>query len=739
MKLFVILILSLLTLISPIKFYQPGEFIEKLRNISANETLLELGLKNMENFLKHYIYYNISSEPPQPDFNQSYHIKMDLPNLFKDIKIKDTNYFDFKNTYLEKIWSLSDLHTQPYFGILPVDYYGYVCPVELLTYYDKESGKPKMYSTLSLDKSYYQYFRDGENVYDKIIKNMNAPIKSINGKQPFDFIQNFARIKLRNPHSTYTFNEALYLKNNFYIPVTLEDLTNFHIVYENGDEFQTDYIVVDQSGSTPNDILPYNNLEDNDKFTSFLNEITSQKLSQDLFVTKNYFRNIDDIILDFEKKHPVKSHNKLLTPSKIKSENEEIKWDYEYKSKDRDYIVFQCRTDDINEVNVYKILNFGSAFDSVDSLNVSEKCAYLFDKNDYPIIMILPRNGGGNPIVGYNIIELANPYILTRNTLRFKKDEKYAQFIELYNTADLFVELNSTKNVNGSYFKDGFITEKYGDKTTEFSKPFCWKVDQKRIEEIKSKLKHKRKPTEIIAITDSFDLSAASAFLKNIYKSGAGIIVGFNGNPSLSDDIFDISTSPSAIFGINNYQNIYPDEINNIALSGIGLLTLTCIATFHEFQESHIPQEYDVQIADRRIKLYNPYTDEKYQDFINEAKVIFEEFKEKCNPKHDMLALFTDECKFSKHLHGGYKCGRDGKWNRSECIAVYCDTGFYYNKISNSCIEYPMEEEKERDNNLYLILGIVSGSIAIIIIIIIVFLYVKKKACFNKKKLKEKK
>lgn len=229
------LILSLLIRISPIAFYQPKEFIEKLRNIPVNETLLELGIKNMENFLKHYIYYNISSDPPQPDFNKSYHIKMDLPNLFKDIKIKDTNYFDFKNAYLDKIWGLSDLHTQPYFGLLPIEKYGYICPVELLTYYHKESGQPKMYSNPSLEQVYYQYFRDGDNIYNKIINNTNIPIKTINGQNPFDFIQNFARIKLRNPHATYTFNEALYFKNNFYIPVTLEDLTNFHIVYENGE------------------------------------------------------------------------------------------------------------------------------------------------------------------------------------------------------------------------------------------------------------------------------------------------------------------------------------------------------------------------------------------------------------------------------------------------------------------------------------------------------------------------
>ena len=139
----IIIFLSILFLTYPMAFYQPREFIEKLRNIPANDTILELGLKNMENFLKHYIYYNISSEPPQPDFNQSYHIKMDLPNLFKDIKIKDTNYFDFKNEYLDKIWSLSDLHNMPYFGLLPIEYYYYIYPVELFTYYNNQSGLQK--------------------------------------------------------------------------------------------------------------------------------------------------------------------------------------------------------------------------------------------------------------------------------------------------------------------------------------------------------------------------------------------------------------------------------------------------------------------------------------------------------------------------------------------------------------------------------------------------------------------
>ena len=66
-----------------------------------------------------------------------------------------------------------------------------------------------------------------------------------------------------------------------------------------------------------------------------------------------------------------------------------------------------------------KINNFGGTSDSEASLDVAEQCAYLFE-NEYKIVIIFPRNGGGNPIIGYNIIELLSPYILTRNSLRIK-------------------------------------------------------------------------------------------------------------------------------------------------------------------------------------------------------------------------------------------------------------------------------------------------------------------------------
>ena len=704
MNISLFLILLSIHLISPQVIYQPEEFIEKLRSIPVNETLLSLAVENTANFLKHYIYYNISSNPPQPDFNDSYFNKLDLPNLFKDIKIKDTNYFDFQNEFLKKIFSLNDLHTRPYFYLLPINQYYYICPVNLSTYYDNKTNTPKMYASYSVSENNYAYFRNYKDVYNKITKNLNIPIRTINGKSPFDFIQNFADINLRNKHATYTFKQALYNRNNFYIPVTLKDLCNFTIEYENDDIFETDYVIADFSNQSQSDSIKfYQNPEDNNKFISYINNIFSKKTneiySKDNLLSSddNLIKGLDEIFIEFEQKYNIKNHNIFLSPTNKNDNEEKIEWTYEYKGSATGITYFQCRVDIKNKVNVYKILNFGSVYDSEKSLDIAEKCTLLFDENDYPIIIILPLNGGGNPILGYNIIELANPYILTRNSLRIKKDDKIKEFINLYNANELFVELNSSKLINGDYIEDDFIIEKYGDKITEFSKPFSWNVNQKRIEEIKSKLKHKRKPTEIITISDSYSLSAASFFLKNIYKAGIGITVGFNGNPEISDDLFDISTSASAVLGMNGYYYLYPDEVLKMAEYKIGINSLTCIASYHDYQESHIPQEYDIQIADARIKIYNPYTDDDYQKFIDESLPIFEYYKDNCNPNHTMLILFSDECKFSNHLHGGYKCGSNGKWNKSDCISVYCDNGYYYNQKNNSCIKYPIDEDEKTD------------------------------------------
>ena len=738
---FLIFIFSLSSLYS-LPFYNASEFIEYLRNATpANETLLKNAIDNTIEFLKHHVYYTVSSDPPQPDFDKSYFEKKEILNLFKDITIKDTNYFDFKNEFFSAVYQLNDLHTLPYLGLFPIENYVYIAPISLITRYNSETNKTKMYGNLAIQPENYNLFKNGDTVVKVIKDNLNTAIESINEKDPFTFIQEFAGLKLKNKHSTYVFKQAIYTKNNFYIPVTLKELANFTVLYESGQSFTTDYIIfIQDTNNNLDNVMFYEKKEDNEKFLSYLsknnnkvNSIFSKETPETIF-GQFPFKNLDDLILEFEERYKVQSNNIFLTPYKTKIKNNVIEWEYSYNSTDINIIVFQCRVDEEKHVNVMKINNFGGTSDSEASLDVAAQCAYLFDKNDYRIIIIFPRNGGGNPIIGYNIIELLSPYILTRNALRIKKDKNIDIFIEEYNNYNLFDEINSTNKVNGDYIKDGFVSEKYGTKTEEFSKPFAWRVNQKKIEKIKSKLKHKRTPTEIIVMTDGFALSAASIFMKNVYKSGAGIVIGYNGNPCLPENVFDISQSPSAVLGIERYKNIFPEILEKTIEYKIGLASLTCISSYHEFQESHIPQEYDVQIPDKRIKIYHEYDDTFYQEFINESIEVLDSYKENCNPNHKMLVLFSDECKFDNHLHGGYACGSDFKWNKSNCIPVYCDGGYYYNKISNSCIKYPMENNKEEeidDNDfVWILIVIIICVIVILIVLTLILLYRGKSLCF---------
>ena len=731
-----------LSIISAKKFYNATEFFEKMRNETpADENLLKEAINNTKEFLKHYIYYKVGTDPPQPDFNKSYFPKIDFSTLFKDIKTKDTNYFDFSREFISEVFKLNDMHTSPYFEKIPLNNYAYFCPIDLITLYDNVTNSAKMYGNLS-NLIPYEYFKNSEKVFKTIKNNLNTSIKTINGKNPFTFIQEFSRVNLRNKHSTYSFHQMIYSKVYLSIPVTLEDLANFTVVYENGENFTTDYIIVNTSSNDTN-LKFYKSKEDNEKFLTFLTK-ERKKLNSLLINTNPFFipmiiKNFDELFMEFEEKYDVTDNKIFLSPTKTEKKVNAIKWKYNYIARDDNKtIVFQCRVDDTNKVNVMKINTCGGVYDSIPSLETAEKCANLFDENEYRIVIIIPNNIGGNPIVIYNIIELLSPYILTRNILRIKKDENMTQFIEFYNSFDLFVEINSTKKVDGNYIKEGFVSETYGDQTEELSKPFVWKVNQTKIEEIKKNFKHKRKPNEIAILTSGFAFSSANILLQNFYKSGAGITIAYNGNPILPDDIFDLGQHSSAVAGLEAFKNIYPEIYEKTKNYSIGLATITCMATYHEFQESHIPQEYDVQIADKRIKIFQAYNDALYQTFIEEAIKVLDYYKENCNLKNKYFVKLSDECIFDNHLHGGFRCGTDSKWNTSDCFPSYCDTGYYYNRISNSCIVYPMENEDNKENTnkenkiwLYIIISI-AAALFIFGVMMLIICYKKKLYCFKK-------
>ena len=90
---------------------------------------------------------------------------------------------------------------------------------------------------------------------------------------------------------------------------------------------------------------------------------------------------------------------------------------------------------------------------------------------------------------------------------------------------------------------------------------------------------------------------------------------------------------------------------------------------------------------DERVNIYNDYSDSKYQLFIDEAKKIFSKYDTQCNYNNMNLLKISEYCKFDwdKHLHGGYDCGQDRKWNYRLCVPSYCDKGYIFDNKEKKC------------------------------------------------------
>ena len=125
----------------------------------------------------------------------------------------------------------------------------------------------------------------------------------------------------------------------------------------------------------------------------------------------------------------------------------------------------------------------------------------------------------------------------------------------------------------------------------------------------------------------------------------------------------------------------------------IGGVTFGESYNFHQKDvKDQIPREYSLDPVDFRINIYSDYSDEKYNEFIDETLKIYKSINEdnKCNKNNDKLLLHSDNCyniNGDVHAHGGYKCGDDEKWNMNNCQPYYCDFGYYFDQIQKKCIE----------------------------------------------------
>ena len=233
--------------------------------------------------------------------------------------------------------------------------------------------------------------------------------------------------------------------------------------------------------------------------------------------------------------------------------------------------------------------------------------------------------------------------------------------------------------------------------------------------DLRKNTKNIRKPNEIIIFTDGFSYIAASSFIKDVQLRKGAIIVGYGGNPK--NEMFDSSQSPSTVITTEGRRDSYEKFFDNMGFT----IRYTLIEYFKYRNNIYYPMEFETTPINERVNLYNKYDDSRYEEFIDEAKKIFDKYDNgNCNPNNKNILLQSDECKFDNDPHalGGYECGDDGKWSKN-CVPYYCEMGFYFDIEQKKCITDPCysiyenevkkrEEEKfERQKNIIFISSIV--------------------------------
>ena len=693
-------------------FYQPEQVINYLNNEFHNKSELE-EIKNniLQSLNETYAYYEIIKNPPQPSFDSRYYDKVDFEAELNKVTTENKSKYEFYQDIIStlnkiKINSLITV-TKNFYPIL--QNLNFFQPLDLNIKVNNKDNKVELYG--SLNENYNGHFKNSENISKIIINNTNIPIKTINGKNPFDYITELGikYYNLSNPHATfnYKFIEMFnYKKNNLkYLPLDLDELTNFKVVYENDEYFTTDFII------KTNTIIPTNNSEDN----QFINN----KLNQQKSLRNNYLLN--------------EVSEKYLRSI---SEQEEFEWDYVYGS------MIKCKADKSNKVNVYYILNFDSIKE--EYINIIKQCTLLFDENKNPIVFIINRGIENSFIISQYFLEWLSP-LLTINYYGAYRSSYNLSIIynkTIYNAEKCDLELignlmDSKKEID------------FGNNNREIiTKPFILNGQdiRKKINEIKFKLKNPRKPTEIIVFTNGLSFLSKSLFIKYLQYYGGGITVGYFANPNKKNVTFDSCLSPTVKFGgyiLNNMSYGYYNLNNKYKLQ----LEVPNTLTFYNPDNLTIPLEFDITPVDEIVDLYKEFREIYYSDYINIANKIFQKYKNECNPKNKKLVKVDEKCDEyfdNNYTHGGYECGEDGNWT-NKCVPSYCDMGYIFDHNKKECVidycdENKRKENKREENNIneennklsFIIILIIIISSIIILIILGIIIYKCAKTMRNR-------
>ena len=617
------------------------EFIEKVnKDNQLNVTCLD-SLANKYSFIitNFYVYSYLSLSSS----------KVDIINNFKKFNSsKSKTYLQYFNNIMEKLYPIQDSNINLIFK--EINKYHYFVPFE---YYIKTENKvSNLYLRLTNNTEFQKYF--DENIIESIKNNNNSKIIKINSKNPFVYIKNFGSNFLKDTEAQFSYNLENIVTSPINFPFGKNNFTNITIEFDNGNTISITY-----------KIYSIKNINDKD-FKAYYEKVIS------------------------------KYNNSIFTPSifKIKERYELekgiqkpsiIQWDLNYKN------MIKYKNDKTKKVNVIYQNDF--MFDD-DAIEFFGKVMEEMD-NDNPIIIIESLNYGGNvdfvpifeKILNYNITvpRIKVSYRMGQNGTNIANYLYKKVLYEPKTCEPTFVFFNETSKID--YFKSLLKSYDRRHYRTDF---FLYHNTYKDIDSKLSKYKkyRKRKPTEILFFTDGVSLGATSILLKNIQENGKAIIAGYNGNP-INQTKFLSSQSPSIYLDL---MEEIKDDSNITYLKDHNIYSRVSFgATYNDNYQNNTnftnPREYMKEFIDERSNIFGYYTDERYDEFIDEGLKIIKKYETNCNPDNKNLLLYNDKCFDGVNTYGGFKCNvSNSKWSE-ECQYSYCEEGFYFDLYLKKCIK----------------------------------------------------
>ena len=279
-----------------------------------------------------------------------------------------------------------------------------------------------------------------------------------------------------------------------------------------------------------------------------------------------------------------------------------------------------CKIDDEKQVNLIILKTFYPVDNYINFFYVFNQCIQRIDNNTYPIIVILPMNGGGLADLEANFEQTLAPHAdvdligSVRISAASEGVMKYSYGEYLYDTEKcepLYVSKDKSEPL-GEFYSNPKQTQ-YGTVKHFYSQESLMHASTM----LKSRLtKNPRNPTDVILFTDGFCYSACSVLTKGMVNKGNGIVVGYQGDPNGSMESFDAGNSPTPV--VTQDETHLPEA--EILGSLGGMMKISYYETFewnYNYTET-IPREFVLNPVDERVNIYR-YNITKIDQFIDEG------------------------------------------------------------------------------------------------------------------------